>query len=93
MGAIFSFIRFAIVPKTAISSGSSHSFNETWEIVEVLAVEAPREVEEEAEDDLKSLHPMHHELILQFKYLWKIYLQLPKYPKSKNTFQAWDRSK
>lgn len=68
-------------------------FDIRWEIVEVLAVEAPREVEEEAEDDLKSLHPMHHELILQFKYLWKIYLQLPKYPKSKNTFQAWDRSK
>jgi len=76
--AIFSFIRFAIVRKIAISSGSSNSFNETWEIVEVLAEEA-RVVVEEAEEEvvvdvLKSLNPMHRELILQFKYLWKIYL-------------------
>ena len=46
--------------------------------MEVLAEEA-RVVVEEAEEEvvvdvLKSLNPMHHELILQFKYSWKIYL-------------------
>ena len=32
------------------------------------------EAEEVVVEDLKSLHPMHRELILQFKYLWKVYL-------------------